>query len=340
MNDETVLEFYEWFCIHELIVLSFELGKGKSMDNKVEVSICCITYNHEKYIRETLDSFIMQITNFRYEVLIHDDASTDGTDSIIREYEEKYPEIIKPIYQKENQYSKGVSIMETFQRPRIHGKYVALCEGDDYWTDPYKLQKQYDAMEECPEVDMSAHAANTIKNGQVESIISRCNKKCIIKPDKVILGGGGYFATNSLFYRSSIYSNIPEFYKFLHFDYTLQIWGSLRGGILYLPDNMSAYRLAVEGSWTNRISDNKEKFVLHLKRKMEMLEILNDETEGKYKKAINRAMDEIWFRVVEITKYPSEYKLDDYLTHLRYLSGKERLKRIYRFVKYVLKRMH
>ena len=111
------------------------------------VSICCITYNHAPYIRQCLDGFVMQKTNFTFEVLVHDDASTDDTADIIREYEARYPGIIKPIYQTENQYSQGVNVNRTYNYPRAHGKYIALCEGDDYWTDPLKLQKQVDFLE-------------------------------------------------------------------------------------------------------------------------------------------------------------------------------------------------
>jgi glycosyltransferase involved in cell wall biosynthesis len=89
----------------------------------------------------------MQKTDFPIEALIHDDASTDGTADIIREYEQKYPEIIKPIYQTENQYSKGVDVSTIYNFSRAQGKYIALCEGDDYWTDPYKLQKQVAVLE-------------------------------------------------------------------------------------------------------------------------------------------------------------------------------------------------
>ena len=111
------------------------------------VSIDCITYNHEAYIRDALEGFLMQKTDFTFEVLIHDDASTDQTANIIRKYEKKYPDIIKPIYQKDNQYSKGIQISRQFQYPRARGKYIAICEGDDYWIDPYKLQKQVDFLE-------------------------------------------------------------------------------------------------------------------------------------------------------------------------------------------------
>lgn len=115
--------------------------------NKPLVSISCLTYNHAPFIRRCLDGFMMQKTNFTFEVLIHDDASTDGTADIIREYEKKYPDVFKPIYEEENQYQKGRCGTMVFNLPRAQGKYIALCEGDDYWTDPLKLQKQIDILE-------------------------------------------------------------------------------------------------------------------------------------------------------------------------------------------------
>ena len=116
-------------------------------NTKPLVSIDCLAFNHEAYIRDALEGFLMQKTDFTFEVLIHDDASTDKTANIIRKYEKKYPGIIKPIYQKENQYTKGIDIPKQFQYPRATGKYIAICEGDDYWIDPQKLQKQVDFLE-------------------------------------------------------------------------------------------------------------------------------------------------------------------------------------------------
>ena len=111
------------------------------------VSICCITYNHERYIMQAIDSFLMQETDFPFEIVIHDDASTDGTADIILEYVERYPAIIKPILQTENQFSKGGLINPRFVFPKTQGRYIALCEGDDYWTDKTKLQKQVSFLE-------------------------------------------------------------------------------------------------------------------------------------------------------------------------------------------------
>lgn len=122
-------------------------------NNKKEpfVSIICITFNHVGYITETLNGFLIQQTSFPFEIIIHDDASQDGTQDIIKEYEALYPNIIKPIYQTENQYSKKIDFGKEFIFPLIKGKYIATCEGDDYWTDPLKLQKQVDFLEQNDE---------------------------------------------------------------------------------------------------------------------------------------------------------------------------------------------
>lgn len=141
------------------------------MDNIQEplVSICCVTYNHEKYIRDAIESFLMQKTDFPFEIIIHDDASTDRTADIIREYEKKYPEIIKPIYQTENQYSKGVRIsFIAFKKTK--GKYIAFCDGDDYWTDPMKLQTQVTFLERNPDYVITYSAVKPFnENGIVET---------------------------------------------------------------------------------------------------------------------------------------------------------------------------
>jgi glycosyltransferase involved in cell wall biosynthesis len=104
--------------------------------DQVAVSVVCPTYNHELYIREALEGFLMQETNFPFEIIIHDDASTDSTATIIREYASKYPAIIRPIFQSENQYSKGGFKPGEYAAGFAKGEYIALCKGDDYWVDP------------------------------------------------------------------------------------------------------------------------------------------------------------------------------------------------------------
>ncbi|MDY3756577.1 MAG: glycosyltransferase [Treponema sp.] len=124
------------------------------------VSVRCITYNHEPYIAQALDGFLMQKTNFPFEVIVHDDASTDRTADIVREYEKKYPKIIKAIYQTENQYSKQDGSIGRIMNAACKGEYIALCEGDDYWIDENKLQMQVDFLEKNSEYGMCYTKAN------------------------------------------------------------------------------------------------------------------------------------------------------------------------------------
>ena len=127
------------------------------MSESIKVSILCITYQHAPYIARALEGFVSQRTDFPFEVLIYDDASTDGTADIVRQYARQYPQIIKPILQTENQFSKGLYVDKAFNWPRVQGKYVALCEGDDYWTDPDKLQKQVDFLDAHPDYAVCFH---------------------------------------------------------------------------------------------------------------------------------------------------------------------------------------
>jgi glycosyltransferase involved in cell wall biosynthesis len=124
------------------------------------VSVACLTYNHEYYIRDAINGFLIQETTFPFEIIIHDDASTDSTASIVKEYSEKYPHLIFPICQRTNQYSQGHGPFVEYVFPRCGGKYIALCEGDDYWTDPDKLQKQVDFLEANPEYGLCYTSAN------------------------------------------------------------------------------------------------------------------------------------------------------------------------------------
>ena len=189
-------------------LLRFPVSKFllKTMTNLTDprATICCITYNHEEYIRDAIESFLMQKTHFPFEIIIHDDASTDKTAEIIKEYEIKYPDIIKPIYQTENQYSKGKKAsLFTFMAAR--GKYIAFCEGDDYWIDPLKLQKQTELMEKYPDCYISFHPA--IIRSFDETIENRMlgfysEKTTIFPAEKVILGGGGFMHTGSIMLNS------------------------------------------------------------------------------------------------------------------------------------------
>lgn len=155
------------------------------------VSITCTAYNHEKFIRDTIEGFLMQKTTFPFEILIHDDASTDNTAEIIKEYELKYPDLIKPIYQKENQLSKGISITLNYTLPRAKGKYIAMCEGDDFWTDPDKLQKQIDFLESNSDYSLCVGGYKSV------NVHTKEEEEVIKIPNGVIKDNEGYTFTLS-----------------------------------------------------------------------------------------------------------------------------------------------
>lgn len=228
--------------------------------NKPKVSVLCITYNHAKFIRDCLDGFVMQKTNFPFEVLIHDDASTDGTADIIREYAEKYPDIIKPIFQTENQWSKGIYVDKEYNWPRINGEYVALCEGDDYWTDPYKLQKQVDFLESHPDYSVCFHSVRvTWDDGRAPDYIYPSKKflkgRTTFKLSDLL--NDNFIQTNSVMYRWRLECKdlFPD--GILPCDWYLHMLHAQVGKIGFIPDIMGVYRRNAGGIWTNtNKSDN------------------------------------------------------------------------------------
>lgn len=262
------------------------------MDNDVAVSVICNAFNHGKYIRDALNGFVMQKTDFKFEVLVHDDASKDDTADIIREFEAKYPDIIKPIYQTENQYSKNVWITDVYQLRRSKGKYIAICEGDDYWLDPDKLQKQYDALEAHPEVDICVHASTLVnaEDGSVTGTVEHGSEVTVIPVEKVIEGGGDFVSTNSIFVRREILVDRRKFVDVCPLDYTYQISGSIKGGMLYLPDNMSAYRVSVPGSWSVSNNKNRRGNLNFVKELMAGLKQLDIDTNKKYHGIISKKL--------------------------------------------------
>jgi glycosyltransferase involved in cell wall biosynthesis len=223
-----------------------------------------MTYNQEKYIKDALEGFLMQKTEFPFEIIIHDDASTDMTAEIVRDYEKKFPGIIKPIYQKENQYSKGVL---TFILPLkiSKGKYIAFCEGDDYWTDSSKLQKQVTEMEKNPECHISFHPAIAkYADGSKEDTIFGLHSKetKIFSTEEVILGGGAFMPTASIVFNKSGVQKILSFFDVIQHtmvgDYFLQILGAENNGALYLNEIMCVYRRNSTSSFSQmELKDSK-----------------------------------------------------------------------------------
>ena len=254
------------------------------------VSVHCLTYNHEKYIADAIDSFLMQKTNFKFEILIHDDASTDRTADIIREYEKRYPDLIKPIYQTENQYSKDMSVNQINMK-RATGKYIAICEGDDYWIDPYKLQKQVDYMEKHPECSLCVHGGYVVSALKKKFIsYNRSNKgNATYETKEIIESHGDFFLTNSMLFPKEYGLDRPDFLVNAPVgDYPLVINLSLFGTVYYIDELMSAYRVGDSNSWTSKTFSNVETKKQHYLKMKCMFDELNQYTNGQYKAAISK----------------------------------------------------
>jgi len=263
------------------------------------VTIYCLAYNHEKYIRDMLDGLLMQETDFPYEIIVHDDASTDGTASIIREYEKKYPYFFKPIYQKENQYSKGIIISKEFIFPKARGKYIAHCCGDDYWTDKKKLQIQVEYMEGHPECSMCLHGYSKIE-GSSKSIIKtyHCfSADTDIPADTILCWDYDHIpqASTSM-YRREDARNRPDWFWMVGGigDYPLYNYMLTIGEIHYIDRIMSVWRFHKE-SWSKDIIENRNKQVYHYDSLLKFLEELNLYTSYKYNESIERAKDKFYF---------------------------------------------
>ena len=232
------------------------------MSDNIMVSVLCAAYNHEKYIRQALESFVNQKTDFRFEVLVNDDASTDGTADIIRQMAEEYPDIIRATLQTENQHSKKVAITNMLAE-KARGKYIAICEGDDYWSDMDKLQTQVDWMEDHP--DYSACVHNTMMldciSGHERPYNERYSEDRDLLFEDVLYGVGKVYHTSATFGRSELFRDLPEFYfisaRHRVGDHPRAIWYALNGKIRYMNKCMSVYRcFSTPTAWSNRMKDS------------------------------------------------------------------------------------
>lgn len=272
------------------------------MNNSCILSIRCFVYNHEPYLRQCLDGFVMQKTNFVFEAIVHDDASTDGSANIIREYAEKYPDIIKPIYETENQYSKHDGslrrIMDSALSPS--SKYLAICEGDDYWTDPYKLQKQIDALEAHPECSICfAKVATVSKEGNpMRGVYPNRNIKNIFSLSDFMrwefLEGSWVFHTSCFVYRREYLSSYGDalktkFAHFPHGDLTIQLHCLEHGLGIFIPDFVSCYRI-LSGGYNSYVDTHVDFAIKENEKKVLGLKDYDAATNYKYHKELRNAV--------------------------------------------------
>jgi glycosyltransferase involved in cell wall biosynthesis len=265
-----------------------EIVKGWKGDiHKPRVSILCIAYNHAPYIEETLNGFLMQETEFPFEVIVHDDASFDGTQEIIQRYRSQYPNIIKTILQEENQYSKGRRAIGFFVE-HVRGDYCAFCEGDDFWVSPDKLALQYRALESNPAISMSFHSFYSGSERYVYKSISR-KKIRIIPTSKMIAKGPSFVALASVMIKKEVLESVcRNTLEYPVGDYFIQVMGSYPDGAIYVSGLASFYRVNHKGSWTEKSSNSCiEKKIQHWSLMSKGLVFLDDYTKNNYPKSFS-----------------------------------------------------
>ena len=262
-----------------------------------KVSVLCATFNHEEYLRQTLDSFIAQKTDFLFEVLVNDDASTDSTADILREYAERYPEIIRPFYQKENLYSRRMNVYDLVFFPATRGEYIALCEGDDYWNDPEKLQRQADWLDIHPEYSACVHNSIGKFSDQPDRVLFAQDGDRDIPFEQVINGMSHAYHTSSILARREFILNPPDYrnvaYEKGYFtDYAIGVRLCLEGKARFLDRCMSVYRIGSNPSaWSKGVGQEYSKLTRFVSGEIAMLEALKGhELTPEQKAAVDRVI--------------------------------------------------
>lgn len=273
----------------------------------IMATISCVTFNHAAYIRQALDSFLMQKTDFEYEIVVHDDASTDGTGDILREYEKKYPGRVRPLIQKENQYSQGIdNISGAFNFPRARGKYIFMCDGDDYFVSPHKLQKQVDYMEAHPDCTLCIHSARIQLEGRAltERQMRPYRGSRVIPAEEIVDKASGY-AMSSMAFPSRLVKNLPDYYVDCPVgDTPLQLMAAEEGCGYYIDEPMSAYRVGVAGSWTvaGKQGDYAGKQRVYYERMKKVYEEFDDATGGRLREAVMSASRRTYYHTMVNTR--------------------------------------
>ena len=253
---------------------------------KPVVSVCIITYKHEKYIKECIEGAIMQETNFNFEIIIGDDYSPDLTSKICKEYALKYPDLIN--YEKND---KNIGMARNWMKTinRCSGKYIAICEGDDYWTDPLKLQKQVDFMEANQEYSMCFHEAEVIDENN--NFLHYFNK---IKLEKTYslsdLTQRNFVSTASCLFKNEIVLH-NSFAKLSVGDWALHILNAEKGKIFYMPISMSVYRVHDGGIWSKL---NYNEMIL---KGVEVMKDLDSFFEYRYHEDFQRGINDRLLRL-------------------------------------------
>ncbi len=253
----------------------------------IQVSVCLITYNHSAYIREAIESVLMQQVNFSWEIIIADDCSTDDTRTIIEEYRTKYPQLIKTLFQPHN-VGGGKNFVDLLNA--ANGKYIAYLEGDDYWIDKHKLQKQYVYMERNSNISLCYHQSNRVytkltpwalKNQDKGPNYTSNDSDEPITTINTLLDKGWFILSNTMFFKNI---KLPTGFEYLHIgDFPLHVLLADKGDIGFIKEIMGVYRINHLGLSTTTINvvnlEQRKKLFFN---EISMYDFINYETRFKY----------------------------------------------------------
>ena len=279
-----------------------------AQSDKIKVSILCTAYNHEQYIASALESFVTQKTDFAFEVLVNDDCSTDGTAGVIREYEAKYPDIIRGFYQEKNLYSQHIEIEDAVFYPNIRGEYVAYCEGDDCWIDENKLAIQVGWLDAHPEY--SACVCNTIvhdcSGAEPDRPFIATSEDRDVSFKTVLSGMSNSFHTSTFLVRTPFITNPPDFQrvaeKYRFTDWPQALWFTMQGKVRFIDRQMSLYRTASNpSSWSSGIGMKYVNLRQFVDGEVHILETLMHHLSGADLEAAQKRLEECRFELMYIT---------------------------------------
>lgn len=262
--------------------------------NHIKLSVFCLTYNHVGYISDAIEGFLRQKTSFEYNVFIFDDASTDGTSEIVREYVSNYPEIIQAYISPVNTYGKPErqEILNKQYEKYLTGEYIAWCEGDDAWIDDTKLQRQVDFLDKNPNCTMTTHAFQVLNYDTGQSYVKVFGMKDhYLEKRDIILQPNGNLATASLVMRRDVFLRSNGYPRCDVEDFPMQLYAINQGEIYYFNRKMSIYRFMHNGSWCKAVSADIHKSVLHKLRFVQFLIGYNDYSNKQFE-------DILWEKIV------------------------------------------
>lgn len=271
-----------------------------------EITVVIMTYNHRNYIKQALDSILSQKIDVDFDILIHDDCSDDGTYKILLDYQNKHPKKIRIIRQESRKFIIEGFNMMIFNHvvPHINSKYVAYCDGDDYWCDELKLKKQYEFMESHPSYSMCFHCAYQLRpNNDMASKWFIKDEADIGLKDLINEKPGIPIATSSLFVKGDIFKDFSNWRKAYSVeDLPLYMTAALEGKIHRLPDIMCVYRQFSNGSWSSQNKDDASRLIAHQENLIKGAKLFDKQTNYKYNVLVTNHIEGCKFRIAQIKK--------------------------------------